>query len=154
MGRSSREAGRRSDPVWRAAALSESGTASAAAAACSVLNVWASFSSAAQRQAPADWTVCGAGREPTTLTASSNWPAAWTQLAATDSCIVDVHLPQLVHVAWVLFHSLTPSSSPSPLPLRPLQNGLAEAVQKSRKQIKERKNRSKPLRGVKKSGKK
>ena len=41
------------------------------------------------------------------------------------------------------------------LPARPsplLQNGLAEAVQKSRKQIKERKNRSKPLRGVKKSG--
>lgn len=33
-----------------------------------------------------------------------------------------------------------------------LQNGLAEAVQKSRKQIKERKNRSKPLRGVKKAG--
>lgn len=33
-----------------------------------------------------------------------------------------------------------------------LQNGLAEAVQKSRKQIKERKNRNKPLRGVKKAG--
>ena len=33
-----------------------------------------------------------------------------------------------------------------------LQNGLAEAVQKSRKQIKERKNRTKSLRGVKKSG--
>lgn len=32
------------------------------------------------------------------------------------------------------------------------QNGLAEAVQKSRKQIKERKNRNKPLRGVKKAG--
>ncbi|KAI7846049.1 hypothetical protein COHA_000415 [Chlorella ohadii] len=37
---------------------------------------------------------------------------------------------------------------------RLVRNGLAEAVQKSRKQIKERKNRSKPLRGVKKSGKK
>ncbi len=31
------------------------------------------------------------------------------------------------------------------------QNGLAEAVQKSRKQIKERKNRSKKIRGVKKN---
>lgn len=39
-----------------------------------------------------------------------------------------------------------------PLPAPAVQNGLAEAVQKSRKQIKERKNRSKPLRGVKKAG--
>ncbi|KAL4450142.1 hypothetical protein ABPG77_010811 [Micractinium sp. CCAP 211/92] len=35
---------------------------------------------------------------------------------------------------------------------RLVRNGLAEAVQKSRKQIKERKNRNKPLRGVKKAG--
>ena len=32
-----------------------------------------------------------------------------------------------------------------------LQNGLAEAVQKSRKQMKERKNRAKKLRGAKKT---
>lgn len=32
-----------------------------------------------------------------------------------------------------------------------LQNGLAEVVSKSRKQIKERKNRTKSLRGVKKN---
>ena len=32
-----------------------------------------------------------------------------------------------------------------------LQNGLAERVEKSRKQIKERKNRSKKIRGVKKN---
>ena len=31
------------------------------------------------------------------------------------------------------------------------QNGLAEAVQKSRKQMKERKNRAKKLRGAKKT---
>ena len=31
------------------------------------------------------------------------------------------------------------------------QNGLAESVQKSRKQMKERKNRAKKLRGVKKT---
>ncbi|KAK9829988.1 hypothetical protein WJX72_009068 [[Myrmecia] bisecta] len=34
---------------------------------------------------------------------------------------------------------------------RLIRNGLAEAVQKSRKQIKERKNRSKKIRGVKKN---
>ena len=34
---------------------------------------------------------------------------------------------------------------------RVLQNGLAEAVQKSRKQMKERKNRAKKLRGAKKT---
>ena len=37
----------------------------------------------------------------------------------------------------------------SRLPL--LQNGLAERVQKSRKQIKERKNRTKKIRGTKKN---
>lgn len=35
--------------------------------------------------------------------------------------------------------------------LMPLQNGLAERVERSRKQIKERKNRSKKIRGVKKN---
>mmetsp|Transcript_28499 Transcript_28499/g.90825 ORF Transcript_28499/g.90825 Transcript_28499/m.90825 type:complete len:127 (-) Transcript_28499:91-471(-) len=35
---------------------------------------------------------------------------------------------------------------------RLVRNGLAETVQKSRKQIKERKNRTKKVRGVKKSG--
>ena len=32
-----------------------------------------------------------------------------------------------------------------------LQNGLADKIEKSRKQIKERKNRSKKIRGVKKN---
>ncbi|KAG6757474.1 hypothetical protein POTOM_037786 [Populus tomentosa] len=71
----------------------------------------------------------------------------------SDSRVSSISISKMVGGIWDEFHPKYPSSLHliESIEVSAIENGLATKVEKSRKQLKERKNRAKKVRGVKKT---